>query len=356
MSSSMSAAMDCFRDLLPSEVELAQNHALVRHTLAEIPQVFMRNGFGIEHDIAHGVQRGCNTLSVSIATELPGVGRLNLSRFVDKYLQPWLSGGRFRDVILRAWQELGRYRSAAIFPERCYFGFEVAEAQSLRIAGVVWSYFMHADKLREVALSELFAQLLGSTAKPQHPSILRLTELCGETPSIEIGYGIRGSYELFKAYPAMRFETSAPLLDHFDSEQARGLRAALTQLGVKLPKWDCFCPMDVVDGELVRLGFELNFEEPNAREHYLPVLLESTLMTELFPPHLREALGSGIAGGRVIRVSPKGERCSFEITHLKVSIDHHKQLRWKVYFAFRLLDVYPTTVPIMMPWVIEAVS
>ncbi|PRQ06957.1 hypothetical protein [Enhygromyxa salina] len=349
--SSMRATLDCFADLLPTAVRDADGYARVQRTLGELPQVFMSNGFGIEHELGLlDDARGRNSLSVSIATELPGVGRLNLARVVTKHLRPWFAEPRFAAGFTRACEALVGHRQAPVFPERCYFGFEVDDDERLRIAGVVWSYFMHAARLGEHELGDLFAQLLGPGFDPANPSIVRLAELCGSVRPLEIGHGIRRGRELFKAYPALRFSASAALLDGFEHDAARSLRPAIEQLGRALPQWDCFCPLDVVDGELVRLGFEFNFEEPGARERYLPVLFDSQLVSERLPESARAALVAGLARPRVTRTNARGERCSFEVTHLKLSIDCRGRLAWKAYFAYRALDAYPATIPILTPW------
>ncbi len=345
--SSMSSTVELFEDLLPDAVAESDDYRRILRTLGTLPPIFAGNGFGIEHEIAADGTAKESSLSVSLALQYEGLGRVNLARLVQRYLGGWMIDDAFSAWFQDSAERLAEERDGALFPIRTYFGFEVPDVSraELRVAGIVWAF---EEGHPAASFDAAMRLLLGARYVPEHPSLVRLRALCGDARVREVGYGRRGEREVHKAYLHRPLFENAAMLDHFGIEPAEALRENLVALAEVTPGWSCLCALDALDGVFARLGFELNFEHEESRRFVEP-FLASRLVMDTFPERALQPIRSTLREGVVFR-DRDGRLGRFEVTHAKVSLRLDGSINWKVYFAFEVQNEVPESLPVLLPW------
>jgi hypothetical protein len=326
--------VDCYRDLLPEGV---RSH----------------RGFGDVSDYLHGLDPDVAAFPYFIEWNLRG-GNIDLTftfptRFTRRLRVP------FWDLATRLGRgagETGRGRrlvegmserlrslplDAPIFPRAVSISLG-ALAAGAREVGVdlVFADFGPSLDLGSATGAMRRAFELIAEASLLDDEALRIMDRLGAGLRLaHVGAGWRDDRRLHKAYLGGRLDElvravvdrgGAPLLE----TRARDLDRLANATGSR----PAHLVVDVTDGALARVGFELNFHLDGS-EGFAEIAVADPLWVDVLPDELRRDAERLVEHGTLFRRLDDGSRARFRVSHLKVSFDGSGVPEWKAYLCFQ---------------------
>ena len=224
-----------------------------------------------------------------------------------------------------------------LFPRAFSVSFEGLGAEGgARDVGLVFLDFGPPLDLGEApdGVARAFSRLCGEASADAARDIGRLTEVSRGLRLDHVGAGRRRGRALHKAYLGGRLEAlvaRARAASTPDLTRPHG--DALGALAAAVDARPAVMVVDVVAGEVVRVGFELNLDvKPSLHAGYAELVRASRLFE-----HAPAALGAALDAGPVWRALPDGEAALLEVSHLKVSFDGRGAPEWKLYLRVQKL-------------------